>query len=669
MNKSDLCGSRTGVAGVAWLRQLFGTNQVVVFAIYGQVFFTLGVALAVQSMKHTRLVLGKHLRWLAAFGLSHGLVEWGYVFIPIQASYLPDRAVESLRWLQLGLMIASFAFLINFGLRTAMRGGPLKESVGIWSLIAMILTLVAAIGVPQEPSPEQVRTGLEIFSRYLLAVPGALASAVGVFRAAGDAKAMQVSKVDHWLKISGWSLGGYALLNLVTPEHHRMLSRYMDYDTVLQTFGVPAQVLRTLVGFGILYGMVRSLSLFEVEQDRLLMEANEKKLLEAERELSFMNQIAITLGRARDPGSAMKAVLEQFLPFLRCHGGEIALREEGATPEWRLVARAGPRTPGSRRSGPLSPLVREVASRDALVIRELEPKLYGVGIPIRGSQTLLAAAVLFKSEPVRLSPQEAQVVQSLGSLLGVAIENSRLWAEVQSKEADRTEWISRIIAAQEEERTRLSHELHDEAVQSLVLLCRELDQLEEAAPSGHAPIRVRFAKARWQAEELIGSLRNYAHDLRPPALDELGVAACLHHLLVDLSLRSGIRWEMNVTGEPRRLSRDVEIGLYRIAQEAIRNVEHHARARLVAVKIHFGPGRVDVKVSDDGQGMPPCAWQGGSAASGRLGILGMQERASLLGGKLTIDSKPGQGTTIAVSVLDGPGSGALAVKEADLPAD
>jgi two-component system, NarL family, sensor histidine kinase DegS len=638
-----------GRLAVDWLRNVLATNQVVVYALYGQVFFTLGVSHAVQSMKHTRLQFGKHLRWMATFGLSHGLVEWGYVFIPIQSAYMPPSGIEALRWLQLGLMIFSFVALFQFGLRSAVRQGPLRTDVGAWSATLMAVTASLAFGLAGEGTTELSRIGVEIWTRYLLAVPGAVLGAVGIYRAAQEVRGMQLPHIARWLQISAYSLVGYGLLSLITPEHHRLLATWINYDATVKWVGVSAQVWRTLVGIGILYGMVRSLSLFNIETDRRLMEAEQTKLLEAQRELACMNQIAITLGRAKDPFAAMTEVLEQFLPFLGCTSGEIAIREHESSRGWTSMAKAGQERRWPWTGEGVSPLIREVIRTNRLVIRDVVEGGYGVGIPIHGGHQLLAVAALFRDEPVQMSPQEMQVASSLGSLCGVALENSRLWTELQHREADRTEWISRIISAQEDERRHIAHELHDEAIQSLVALCRQLD-LTAASSQPSVPVQEGIEGARRQVEGLIESLRDFAHDLRPPALDDLGIAACIRRLLVDLGEGSDVTWDMKVSGAPVRLARDAEIGLFRIAQEAVRNVERHARARSVQIELSFGTNTVSLQVSDDGKGMPSRVWQGGSAAGGRLGLVGMQERASLLGGRLQIDSRPGTGTVIAVTV-------------------
>lgn len=150
-------------------------------------------------------------------------------------------------------------------------------------------------------------------------------------------------------------------------------------------------------------------------------------------------------------------------------------------------------------------------------------------------------------------------------------------------------------------------------------------------------------------------LRNFARDLRPLALDDLGVVASVRRLLVDLGVRTGVQWELNTTGTPRRLARGTEPGIFRIVQEAIRNVERHAEANSVSVEIGFGVAALTLRVADDGKGIAAGNCQQQPEPANSLGLLGMRERASLLGGELLLQSQPGQGTTITATIPLRPG--------------
>ena len=122
--------------------------------------------------------------------------------------------------------------------------------------------------------------------------------------------------------------------------------------------------------------------------------------------------------------------------------------------------------------------------------------------------------------------------------------------------------------------------------------------------------------------------------------------------MTDLAERNGLRGEMEVTGEERRLSSSVELGVYRIVQEALWNVEHHASADTVRVSMAFGEGNTTVNVIDDGVGFHVPAGGDNFAVSDQLGLISMRERAGILGGRFRIRSQPGDGTTVSVTVSD-----------------
>ncbi len=239
---------------------------------------------------------------------------------------------------------------------------------------------------------------------------------------------------------------------------------------------------------------------------------------------------------------------------------------------------------------------------------------------------------------------------------------------------------ARMIAAEEEQRRRLARELHDELLQLLLHLARKLEALRES-PGMLPDVLSSLDDARVRSLQAATRLRALARDLRPPSLDHLGLVAALSGFLAEVEEESGLPVELTVAGAARRLAPDVELGVFRIVQEAVRNAVGHGRPRRVDVTVELGAERLEVRVSDDGAGFDARALQA-DAQSAHLGLVGMSERAGLLGGTLEVDSEPGGGTvvhaSIPLSTAAGDGSGGLheiaearrpgTLAEADLPA-
>ncbi|WP_276968604.1 sensor histidine kinase, partial [Metallibacterium scheffleri] len=144
-----------------------------------------------------------------------------------------------------------------------------------------------------------------------------------------------------------------------------------------------------------------------------------------------------------------------------------------------------------------------------------------------------------------------------------------------------------------------------------------------------------------------------ARDLRPPALDQLGLVPALSSLLADVEAEDGLAAELEVNGDTVRLPPEVELGAFRITQEAVRNTLRHAQAREVHVSLRFEPGTMTLVVVDDGRGFEPVDVDE-LASDGHLGLLGMAERVHLLGGQLTVRSAPGEGTVTEAMIPLGP---------------
>lgn len=215
-------------------------------------------------------------------------------------------------------------------------------------------------------------------------------------------------------------------------------------------------------------------------------------------------------------------------------------------------------------------------------------------------------------------------------------------------------YAQQVTQAQEKERQRIARELHDDVAQLLVALCQDLDRLSVsgvATPTGTQDARERAMAA-------LDAVRRFARDLRPTMLDDLGLVPAIHWLVSDLGRRQNLKTELHVAGNARRLPDDVEITLFRVVQEALRNVERHARASNAVVEIHFGETGVEAAIQDDGRGFEPPHSLRALAGSGHLGLLGVQERIRLIGGTLRVVSSPGDGVRLTVSVPDSSGRGA-----------
>jgi len=210
-------------------------------------------------------------------------------------------------------------------------------------------------------------------------------------------------------------------------------------------------------------------------------------------------------------------------------------------------------------------------------------------------------------------------------------------------------YLSQVTRAQEEERKRIARELHDDTIQALVVLSR---QLEDTASSKGLPDdkRLLLENLRQQTKSIMDGVRRLTQDLRPSTLDRLGLLPALEWLAADVARYSEINVQLRVSGQSRRLPQDVELMLFRIVQEALRNVWKHSQADAAEVTIIFSEESLSIRVRDNGKGFAVPTTVGDLTRDGKLGLTGMQERVRLLGGTVRFESEPGQGTTVKVEV-------------------
>jgi signal transduction histidine kinase len=258
-------------------------------------------------------------------------------------------------------------------------------------------------------------------------------------------------------------------------------------------------------------------------------------------------------------------------------------------------------------------------------------------VPLVVESRVVGAWVLAGRANGEWGPEDEDLLKALGHQASLAAQNVRLVAALRAKVTEVEGMHRRLLAAREEERADLARELHDGVIQDLVGLRYRLEAFQEKeSGTGQA------GEIYDQAGVLIDELRRLCSDLRPPALDQLGLAAALRALAREMTARG---LPVGACLEDVMLSDEAAIGLYRIAQEALSNAWRHAEASHACLELARHKGRIELIVADDGRGFDPASVRG---IGGRFGLLGMSERAEALGGQCKVESAPGEGTRVTV---------------------
>lgn len=370
----------------------------------------------------------------------------------------------------------------------------------------------------------------------------------------------------------------------------------------------------------------------------VLKDVTERMRGEAERER--------LLGRLAAEQDRLRAVLEHIpvgVVLAEAPAGRVVLSNEpvhellgrpvpvGGRPEWPA---RGP--DGQPLSADAMPLGRALCGE---FVRGAEHQydqpdgtsiwLRGHAAPIRDCQGTLTGAVLVLDNVTREKEAETALRRAHAALR------------------------SRLATITEDERRRLSRELHDETSQQLTALILGLKRARDRAPTDPAGAAADLEELQGQAGEISRSLHRIAWELRPAALDDMGLEPALRDAVERWAERTDARLDFHSTLGGRRLRPDVETHVYRIVNEALTNSLRHGRPRRVGVVLDGTPGEVTAIVEDDGRGFDPDNAVG-SEAGHRLGLHGIMERAGLIGGSVEIESEPGRGTTVFIRAPLGP---------------
>jgi signal transduction histidine kinase len=284
-------------------------------------------------------------------------------------------------------------------------------------------------------------------------------------------------------------------------------------------------------------------------------------------------------------------------------------------------------------------------------------------IPVAPRPGMVLGALTFEHQAPRgFSDRVQRLIAAMAAQAAVAIDNARLHTQVrresterklvsslQKSSADRLQNLTRrLMEAEEEERKRLGRELHDRVGANLSALGMGLELLRKQLPDdGGGPVARRLGDLEEIVQDTMVHVRAVLADLRPTALDELGLVPALRHQAAVLTARSGIQFLVGGSEPSPRLAPQCEIAFYRIAQEAWANVMKHSNAASVALTIGQEGGLVSMSIEDDGRGFEPA---GLSAGTPSLGLTTMRERAEAIGAILEVDTAVGAGVSVHLSL-------------------
>ena len=315
----------------------------------------------------------------------------------------------------------------------------------------------------------------------------------------------------------------------------------------------------------------------------------------------------------------------------------------GQETEWALVVAEpwGEALSPWLRASLLGPLILIPAI--AIALSALWLAMQRVIRPLQQLDTQVAALSEGDLEAMQVPTGGIQEIQELQRAI------AQMAVQLRVYQARMRSYLGVVTAAQEDERRRLARELHDQTIQDLIALRQRVQMARRKAGGDPAGMEARFAELQSMLETTMEEVRRFSRALRPMYLEEAGLVAALQALARD-ARQEGLQVSFQIEGKAQRLAPEIELALYRIIQAALQNTVRHSRASKVSLKIEYARG-VTIRVCDDGIGFVVPQRLSDLAEAGHYGLMGMQERAQLVGALLSVTSQPGGGTEIDVRWL------------------
>lgn len=382
-----------------------------------------------------------------------------------------------------------------------------------------------------------------------------------------------------------------------------------------------------------------------------LQEAQAEQLIK-NRELTALNVVAETVTLEQDIEVMLRDALTKVIAILGLVGGWVSLRAGNTDDEQKLIV-----VDVKQDEIPCTACVfcdcdsNCLQRGNCLSINNMEKegKSYIVtGVPIFSGERVFGAMHILSEND--LIPSDVTTLRSIGGQLGTLVENVSLWNELKLREEKASQLLEKVMVAQEDERERIARELHDETSQSLAALAMRLKTGQGWLKRDLYRAEELMEESKNETVRIMRELHNIIYHLRPTLLDDLGLIPALRWLAE--SRDWGRTVQVDVHGEWRgdRIGGQVETALFRIGQEAITNAAKYSDATKLVIEFNLFEREAILQIKDNGRGF---AWDDSAQNSNGkkpLGILGMMERASLLGGRVTINALPGTGTSVIATI-------------------
>ena len=503
---------------------------VVIYFFYGLAFYSMGLALLIESGRASELGFARSMRLLAGFGLLHGTHEWMDMLDRGMNLYSQFSFPLCLCWLRLALLVTSFLALLAFGEQLLARERGSTAPAWRLTLTAAIWFALSSIGVQIiYQLDESAWLGVsDVLARYIIGIPGSLLAFWALWRQRAIFREQGMGRFVHHLTIAAGALAMYGIVGQIfTTPSFIFPANIVNTELFLRITGFPIQLFRAVLATILAIAMIRVLRALEFENEQRLQRAEHAQ-------------------------------------------------------------------------------------------RESERRRH--------------------EELARLN-QELQAANE---------ETARLLEEVRRSDERRGALIQNITSAQEAERQRIARELHDETGQALTGLALGLHGLATRAETDPELVQQRLPMLEAMATGSLAQLRSLINDLRPPQLDDLGLVAGLRWLTERFNEQHPTtRVTLEIKGEARTLASEVEISLFRIAQEGLTNIAKHARATRADIILDFEHGPA-LTVRDNGVGYDPTDALSIRKPRAAWGLMGIQERANLINAHLDIRSSPGEGTCLTI---------------------